>query len=165
MAALGSNFGCFFAAKQMQGKNTRIFITVAGVGQLLPHARIQNILERMMSAGRTISTEFRVKKGEALFQDGEDSVNIHYLQKQVEGEWLNVFQLTLECGRSWGDEIDSIYRHRLNSGELLIHVSGYGYWGDTEYYRSTDDGLNWLPTGLRRAPDPAVYAREILELV
>lgn len=118
-----------------------------------------------MSAGRTVSIEFRVKKGEALFQEDEDSVSIHYLQKQVESEWLSVFQLTLESGRSWGDEIDSLYRHRENPGELLVHVSGYGYWGDTEYYRSTDGGLNWLPTGLRRLPDPVVYMREVLEQV
>jgi hypothetical protein len=119
----------------------------------------------MMNADPTASSEFRVKKGETLFQDGEDSVSIHYLQKQVDGDWRNVFQLTLESGRSWGDEIDFLYRLSENSTELLLHVSGYGYWGDTEYYRSTDAGLNWLPTGLRRQPDALLYTRENLALV
>ena len=128
-------------------------------------ANIPNILVEMMIAGRAVSMEFRVKKGEALFQDGEDSVNIHYLQKQTADEWLSVFQLTMESGRSWGDEMDLLYRHLENHPELLVHVSGYGYWGDTEYYRSTDGGLIWLPTGLRRLPDPAVYAKEYLEQV
>lgn len=119
----------------------------------------------MTRAGDTISTEFRVKKGETLFQDGEDSVGIHYLQKQVGAEWCTVFQLTLEIGRSWGDEIDFLFRHQQNVTELLVHVSGYGYWGDTEYYRSVDSGFNWQPTGLRRMPDPAVYSKEVLAQV
>ena len=118
-----------------------------------------------MNAGRTFSTEFRVKKGEALFQDGEDSVNIHFLQKKNADDWFSVFQLTMESGRSWGDEIDLLYRHLENPAELLVHVSGYGYWGDTEYYRSTDGGLTWQPTGLRRLPDPAVYRKEYLTQV
>jgi hypothetical protein len=131
----------------------------------LPRACIPNILGEMMSAGRTFSADFRVKKGETLFQDDEDSVHIHFLQKQTAAEWLNVFQLTLESGRSWGDEIDILYRHSEKPAELLVHVAGYGYWGDTEYYRSTDEGLTWLPTGLRRLPDPAVYAKEYLPQV
>ena len=130
--------------------------------RVLPRAHIPNILVGMMTAGRTISTDFRVKKGDTLFQDGEDSVSIHYLQKLAATEWLSVFHLTLESGRSWGDEIDILYRRFENPNELLVHVSGYGYWGDTEYYQSMDGGLNWLPTGLRRLPDPDVFAKEYL---
>ncbi len=115
-----------------------------------------------MRAGDITSPDFRVKKGETLFQDGEDSVGIHYLQKQIGDEWCNVFHLTLEIGRSWGDEIDYLFRHLENSAEFIIHVSGYGYWGDTEYYHSRDGGLNWEPTGLRRPPDAAVYSKEVL---
>lgn len=104
--------------------------------------------------------KFRVLQGEAIFEDGEDSVHIHYLQKMVGGEWVNVFQLTLETGRSWGDEIDLLYRHKAKPGELLIHVYGFGYWGDAEYYQSTDHGDTWQPTRFRRLPDPALFTKE-----
>ncbi len=108
---------------------------------------------------------FRVMKGETLFQDEEDSVSIHYLQKQVGMEWQSVFQLTLESGRSWGDQIDLLYTHCQRSAELLIHVSGYGYWGDTEYFRSLDDGDTWEPTRLRREPAAEEYTYVELEQV
>ena len=101
-------------------------------------------------------------KGDLLFIDGEDSVSIHYLQRLEGSEWVNVFQLTLEGGRSWGDEIDILYRHIERPGELLVHVSGYGYWGDTEFYRSLDSGCTWQPTNLRRLMDPTLYTREKL---
>jgi hypothetical protein len=116
----------------------------------------------MSYADKKDPIEFRVMKGEVLFIDGEDSVSIHYLQRLGEMEWENVFQLTLEGGRSWGDEIDYLYHHNERPGELLVHVSGYGYWGDTEYYRSLDGGLTWQPTTLRRLMDPPVYTKEKL---
>lgn len=106
--------------------------------------------------------QFRVIKGETLFKDGEDSVSIHILQKQVGTEWVSVFELTLESGRSWGDQIDFLYRKKDSQAELLIHVSGFGYWGDTEYYNSVDTGDSWQPTRLRREPEPALYGREDL---
>jgi hypothetical protein len=119
-----------------------------------------------MADGEDAQTaQFRVKKGETLFSDGEDSVSVHYLQIRVNAEWSNVFQLTLEGGRSWGDQIDLLYRHIEHPQELLLHVSGYGYWGDTEYYRSLDSGFTWLPTPLRRMPDPVIYIQEILPQV
>jgi hypothetical protein len=106
--------------------------------------------------------QFRVTKGETLFMDGEDSVSIHILQKQAGAEWINVFELTLESGRSWGDQIDFIYQKKDSQEDLLIHVSGFGYWGDTEYYRSLDGGDSWQPTRLRREPEPGTYCREEL---
>ncbi len=116
----------------------------------------------MGSDGQDETPRFRVFKGEALFQDGEDSVHIHYLQKQTGVEWINVFQLTMETGRSWGDEIDRLYRRKTMPKELLIHVSGFGFWGDAEYYRSVDGGCSWLLTNLRLEPDPALYTSEVL---
>ncbi len=110
-------------------------------------------------------TEFRVKLGDILFQDGEDNVRIHYLQKS-DGpqEWENVLELHLEGGRSWGDEIDLIYRHKT-CADILVHVSGFGYWGDAEFYRSVDGGKTWQPTHYSRLPDPAAYVEERLEQV
>ncbi len=119
----------------------------------------------MVSGEHKILTRFRVMRGEALFQDGEDSVHIHYLQKWEETGWVNVFHLTMETGRSWGDEIDFLFRRTDPPEELIIHVSGFGFWGDTEYYRSLDDGASWQPTTLRRAPDPALYLSEPLPQV
>jgi hypothetical protein len=119
----------------------------------------------MASSSGELLPQFRVFKGEALFQDGEDSVHIHYLQKQVGGEWINVFQLTMETGRSWGDEIDLLFRHKTDPDDLLVHVSGFGYWGDTEYYRSVDGGCVWEPTRIRRTPDPESYRQETLPQV
>jgi hypothetical protein len=119
----------------------------------------------MVSGEQKILTQFRVMKGEALFQDGEDSVHIHYLQKWTGAEWLNVFHLTMETGRSWGDEIDLLFRRLVPPQELIIHVSGFGYWGDTEYYRSLDDGATWQPTTLRRAPDAAFFQQETLSQI
>ncbi len=109
--------------------------------------------------------KFRVKLGEILFQDGEDLVRVHYLQK-ADGAagWENVLELHLEGGRSWGDEIDLLYRHKV-CAELLVHVSGFGYWGDAEFYRSLDDGCTWQPTPYKRSPDPALYNEERLEQV
>jgi hypothetical protein len=110
-------------------------------------------------------SKFRVKLGEILFQDGEDNVRIHYLQK-ADGPlgWQNVLELHLEGGRSWGDEIDLLYRHKA-LGELLVHVSGFGYWGDAEFYRSIDEGKTWQPTQFKRTPDPLFYDEEKLEQV
>jgi hypothetical protein len=105
---------------------------------------------------------FRVFKGETLFVDGEDSVSIHYLQKWTGSEWRSVYHLTLESGRSWGDEIDLIFLHKTRPENLLLHVAGFGYWGDTEYYQSNDGGDTWQPTHLRREPLPDEYTREIL---
>jgi hypothetical protein len=119
----------------------------------------------MVSGEPKKANEFRVLKGDPLFQDGEDSVHIHYLQKQVDSQWVNVFQLTMEAGRSWGDEIDLLYRRITPPEELIIHVSGFGYWGDTEYYRSTDNGYSWEPTTMRRAPDPDLFQQEALSQV
>ncbi len=108
---------------------------------------------------------FRVKLGDILFQDGEDNVRIHYLQKSDgPAGWENVLELHLEGGRSWGDEIDLLYRHKT-CGELLVHVYGFGYWGDAEFYRSVDDGETWQPTSNKRRPDPAIYNEERLEQV
>ena len=109
-------------------------------------------------------TKFRVLRGEILFSDGEDNVHIQYLQKLEGAGWVNVLELHLEGGRSWGDEIDYLYRHRSRN-ELLVHVSGFGYWGDTEYYRSTDGGSTWEPTQYTREPNPAEYTRESLDLI
>ncbi len=128
----------------------------------MPQFAIPFILEGMSSQESECQSHFRVLKGEALFEEDEDAVHIHYLQKLVGEEWVNVFHLTLETGRSWGDEIDLLYRHKTNSNELLIHVYGFGYWGDTEYYQSTDCGETWLPTRYRRLPDPALYTKENL---
>lgn len=110
-------------------------------------------------------TKFRVKLGEILFQDEEDSVRIHYLQR-IDGQsgWITVLELHLEGGRSWGDEIDLIYRHKM-SNELLVHVSGFGYWGDAEFYRSTDGGMSWEPTPFTRKPDANLFDEERLEQV
>jgi hypothetical protein len=119
----------------------------------------------MLSKESDTQPHFRVLKGETLFEDEEDAVHIHYLQKLVGEEWVNVFHLTLETGRSWGDEIDVLYRHRTAPGELLIHVYGFGYWGDTEYYQSSDHGETWLPTRYRRLPDPRLYSTENLPQV
>jgi hypothetical protein len=119
----------------------------------------------MVSKGSDHLPRFRVMKGEALFQDGEDSVHIHYLQKQDGVEWTSVFQLTMETGRSWGDEIDRLYRRVTRPEEMLIHVSGFGFWGDAEYYRSVDGGCTWQPTHLRLEPDPAQFSSEILPQV
>ena len=116
----------------------------------------------MLSQENDHQPHFRVLKGEALFEDDEDAVHIHYLQKLVGKAWVNVFHLTLETGRSWGDEIDLLYRHKTNPGELLIHVYGFGYWGDTEYYQSNDHGDSWLTTRYRRLPDPTLYTKENL---
>ena len=80
-------------------------------------------------------------------------------------EWTNVFQLTMETGRSWGDEIDRLYRRKTTPEELLIHVSGFGFWGDAEYYLSVDGGSSWQPTNLRLEPDPAQFSSEILPQV
>ncbi len=110
-------------------------------------------------------TKFRVKMGEILFQDGEDNVRAHYLQR-LDGPagWENVLELHLEGGRSWGDEIDLLYRHKACS-ELLVHVSGFGYWGDAEYYHSLDGGKTWAPTHYKRKPDPTIFNEERLEQV
>ncbi len=109
--------------------------------------------------------KFRVKLGEILFQDGEDLVRVHYLQKaDGHAEWQNVLELHLEGGRSWGDEIDLLYRSKT-CGELLVHVSGFGYWGDAEFYRSVDNGMTWQPTHYKRTPDPTLYNEERLEQV
>ncbi len=109
--------------------------------------------------------KFRVKLGEILFQDGEDLVRVHYLQKcDGPAGWQNVLELHLEGGRSWGDEIDLLYRSRT-CGELLVHVSGFGYWGDAEFYRSIDNGMTWQPTHYKRTPDPAFFNVERLEQV
>ena len=108
---------------------------------------------------------FRVKLADILFQDGEDNVRIHYLQRLDGPEsWQNVLELHLEGGRSWGDEIDLLYRHKTCS-ELFVHISGYGYWGDAEYYRSVDDGVTWQPTHYKRSPDPILFNEERLEQV
>jgi hypothetical protein len=105
--------------------------------------------------------KFRVINGEVLFSDGEDNVHIQYLQKLKDSGWVNVMELHLEGGRSWGDEIDLLYRHRERD-ELLVHVSGFGYWGDTEFYRSSDGGETWEPTPYKREPNPAEYSKETL---
>ncbi len=116
-----------------------------------------------MNVGEVI--KFRVKLGDILFQDSEDTVRIHYLQKSDgPGVWENVLELHLEGGRSWGDEIDLLYRHKA-CGELLVHVSGFGYWGDAEFYRSIDDGATWQPTQYKRCPDHNNYNEERLEQV
>ena len=109
---------------------------------------------------------FQVKKGEVLFQDGEDSVAIFHLQRKEgdAGDWSNVLTLNLEGGRSWGDEIDLLYRHKT-CGELFVHVSGFGWWGDAEYYRSVDGGVTWQPTHYKRSPDPILFNEERLEQV
>jgi len=108
--------------------------------------------------------KFRVKRGEILFMDGEDSVRIHYLQKLDSKDWTNVLELHLEGGRSWGDEIDLLYRHK-ELDRLLVHVSGFGYWGDAEFYQSEDGGSSWEATPYKREPDPAEYEKEGLEQV
>jgi hypothetical protein len=105
--------------------------------------------------------EFRAKKGDILFQDGEDCVIITYLQRRNgSGQWDNVLELHLEGGRAWGDKIDLLYRHRLDEGVLLAHIAGFGFWGDAEYYRSDDHGITWEPTRSKREPDPAVFKKE-----
>lgn len=109
------------------------------------------------------TAKFRVQRGEILFSDGEDNVHAQYLQKQQDGTWNNVLELHLEGGRSWGDEIDSLYRHR-EQDVLLVHVSGFGYWGDTEFFRSTDGGTTWEPTPYKREPNPLEYEKEPLEM-
>jgi hypothetical protein len=43
-----------------------------------------------------------------------------------------------------------------------VHVSGYGYWGDTEFYRSLDGGGTWQPTNLRQLLEPGLYHKETL---
>jgi hypothetical protein len=108
--------------------------------------------------------KFRVERGEILFLDGEDSVRVHTLQRLVSGTWMNVLELHLEGGRSWGDEIDLLYRHKT-SGALLLHVSGFGYWGDAEFYASLDGGVGWEPTPYKREPDPHEYDKEGLEQI
>ncbi len=110
---------------------------------------------------------FQVKKGEALFQDGEDSVSIYYLQRKEESAetWNNVLELNLEGGRSWGDEIDLLYRHRTRLDLVIVHVSGFGYWGDSEYYRSEDGGITWAPYDIKYEPREEDYTREELNLV
>ena len=119
----------------------------------------------MLSQESDPQPHFMVLKGETLFEDVDDAVHIHYLQKLVGEEWVNVFHLTLETGRSWGDEIDVLYRHKSNQGEFLINVYGFGYWGDTEYYQSSDMGDTWLPTSYRRLPDPKLYSKENINQV
>jgi hypothetical protein len=109
-------------------------------------------------------TKFQVKRGEILFQDGEDSVRIHYLQKLVGTDWVNALELHLEGGRSWGDQIDLLYRHKTTD-EMLVHISGFGYWGDAEFFISNDGGNTWEATSLKREPDPTLYEKEGLEQV
>ena len=109
-------------------------------------------------------THFRVKRGQILFQDGEDNVRIHYLQKLEGTEWIDALELHLEGGRSWGDQIDLLYRLK-STDELLVHVSGFGYWGDAEFYQSKDGGNTWEATPLKREPDPGLYDKEVLEQV
>jgi hypothetical protein len=105
------------------------------------------------------NSKFRVKRGEILFEDGEDSVRIHHLQKLVDQVWVNVLELHLEGGRSWGDEIDLLYRHKTLD-TLLVHISGFGYWGDAEFYQSDDGGSTWETTPYKREPDPTQYEKE-----
>ena len=116
----------------------------------------------MLSQESDRQPRFRVMKGQTLFEDDEESVHIHDLQKLVGKEWVNVFQVTMDTGRSWGDEIDLLYRNKANPGELLIHVYGFGYWGDTEYFQSNDYGDTWQPTRYQRLPDPTLYSGENL---
>lgn len=107
--------------------------------------------------------KFRSKKGEILFQDGEDCVILTYLQRcNGNNEWENVLELHLEGGRAWGDRIDLIYRNKQQENIFLAHVAGFGFWGDAEYYRSEDHGLTWQPTRISREPDPVFYLKEDL---
>ena len=106
--------------------------------------------------------QFQVRKGQTLFQDGEDSVEVFYLQRCVEDTWVDVLELHLEIGRSWGDQIDLLYRNKANPDELLVHVSGFGYWGDAEYYQSEDGGFNWTANIQRRKVNPDLYTSENL---
>ena len=92
--------------------------------------------------------QFRVRKGQTLFEDEEDSVSVYHVQRDIGAGWEDVLQLSLESGRSWGDRIDLLYRHTSTS-ELLLHVEGFGYWGDFEFYQSLDCGLTWNPVPLK----------------
>jgi hypothetical protein len=109
--------------------------------------------------------KFQIKKGDVLFQDEEDNVAIYHLQRQEEGQdgWITVLSLHLEGGRAWGDEIDQLYRHRTRS-DFIIHISGFGYWGDAEFFRSQDNGLTWEPFHTKYGPDPAEYIKEPFEI-
>jgi hypothetical protein len=111
-----------------------------------------------------IMTKLRVRKGETLFEDEEDTVAIYHLERS-EGEqmpWTAVLELHLEGGRAWGDEIDQLY-HSSTGPEWIIHISGFGYWGDSEYYRSLDDGLTWQPHSIKHDPAPPQYQKVSLE--
>ena len=136
---------------------------------LTPQKRLYlSIKEPSFQQGRFLGeisemVDFRAKKGQVLFQDGEDSVATVYLQRK-EGDakaWSNVFELSLESGRSWGDEIDLLYRHRTRP-EFVVHISGFGYWGDSEYYRSEDGGMTWAPYDIKLEPKAQDYIREEL---
>ena len=106
-------------------------------------------------------TRFCVRKGQTLFEDEEDSVSVFIVQRQGETGWQDVLELSLESGRSWGDRIDLLYRHK-NKPELLLHIEGFGYWGDFEFYESLDNGLTWNPIPLHREPNPDEYVKEEL---
>jgi len=105
--------------------------------------------------------QFRVRKGQTLFEDEEDSVSVYHVQRNTGAGWEDVLQLSLESGRSWGDRIDLLYRH-MSTSELLLHVEGFGYWGDFEFYQSLDCGLTWNPIPLKREPNPTEYVKEEL---
>lgn len=104
-------------------------------------------------------TQFRVRKGQTLFDDEEDSVSVYHVQRFDGSGWQDVLQLSLESGRSWGDRIDLLFRHKT-SPELILHIEGFGYWGDFEFYQSLDDGLTWNPIPLKREPDAERYTKE-----
>ena len=110
-----------------------------------------------MAAGS--QTQFRIRKGQTLFDDEEDSVSVYHVQRYNGLLWQEVLQLSLESGRSWGDRIDLLYRHQTRQ-ELLLHIEGFGYWGDFEFYQSLDDGLTWNPIPLKREPNPNEFTRE-----
>jgi hypothetical protein len=106
-------------------------------------------------------TQFRIRKGQTLFEDEEDSVSVYIVQREDGSGWRDVLELSLESGRSWGDRIDQLYRH-LREPKLLLHIEGFGYWGDYEFYESLDDGLTWNPIPLHREPNPDDYSKEEL---
>jgi hypothetical protein len=110
-------------------------------------------------------TEFRIKRGEVLFSDPKDTVTVNHIQRRGDGgDWESVLELNLEAGSVWGDVIDILYRHKTEP-ILLLHVDGFGYWGDAEFYISTDDGRTWKPNLLQRQPNPTQYSKEELTQV
>ena len=88
-------------------------------------------------------------------------MSVYHVQRNDGSGWQDVLQLSLESGRSWGDRIDLLYRHR-SSNELMLHIEGFGYWGDFEFYQSLDCGLTWNPIAQKREPNPADYIKEEL---